>query len=133
EWSQRPAQSADLGIVGCDNEHVGRLERTRTAFLVGPPCARKEMSNDAHDGVDFLFGSRLVSLVRNFDEKKASAGEGRVAFQPLTLELIDGLQALLVVELGREGADARMEPPGTVEEQALVVCQGLSFLAEHVH
>ena len=91
------------------------------------------MPNDASDGVDFFVGAGLVAFVRDFDEEEAGAGEGRVAFEPLALELVDGPQPALVVELGSEGADAGMEALGAVEEEALVVGQGRAVFSEHVH
>ena len=133
ERSQGAAKGADLGVVGRDDEDVGRLERSRAAVVVGPACAREKMPDDALDGVDFFVGAGLVAFVRDFDEEEAGAGEGGVPVEALALERVDGAEAPLVIELGSEGADRGMEAPGAVEEQALVVGQGRAVLPEHVH
>src|SRR6478752_7379356 len=110
-----------LSIVGSDDENVVGTDRPHDVFSVGPDRPRGQNFLDEQLNLTgFLGGGVLISFVHHRQISKARTVDPGLRGNRLPVEIRSGVQAALVEDLGRKGADVWMQAPRLFQEQTPV-------------
>ena len=127
--AQARSIDADVRVVRGDDHDVVHRDRVREPMAVDPlRAAVHEVRDEAGDHLRLLVGVGGVARVGHGEVAQARATEdaggvaGSVAADDdaLPLEPVDGPEAARVERVRGEPADVGVEPPGLLEEQALL-------------